>query len=135
MVYSYLDMMHYVPVANTCKRSTFPPFVWFSSFPYSLPPSLPPSLPFLPLLLTAADCCFSSIPTETSSQSSLTEQIRHGRLIPMLELGVTPSHVSLAVGEMGEKEEEREKEEEEGEEEGSYCIPLESLGLGGQPNF
>ena len=51
----------------------------------------------------------------------------------MLELGVTPSHVSLAVGEMGEKEEEREKEEEEeeGEEEGSYCIPLESLGLGG----
>ena len=50
----------------------------------------------------------------------------------MLELGVTPSHVSLAVGEMGEKEEEREEEEEEeGEEEGSYCIPLESLGLGG----
>ena len=49
----------------------------------------------------------------------------------MLELGVTPSHVSLAVGEMGEKEEEREKEEEEGEEEESYRIPLESLGLGG----
>ena len=46
----------------------------------------------------------------------------------MLELGVTPSHVSLAVDEMGEKEEGREEEEEE---EGSYCIPLESLELWG----
>ena len=47
----------------------------------------------------------------------------------MLELGVTPSHVSVAVGEMGEKEEgrEMEEEEEEGEEEGSYCIPVSSL--------
>lgn len=52
----------------------------------------------------------------------------------MLELGVTPSHVSVAVedkgggGEEGEREEAQEEEEEE---ENSYCIPLESLGLGG----
>ena len=52
----------------------------------------------------------------------------------MLELGVTPSHVSVAVEEMGgggEKEGREEEQEEEDEEEGSYCISLESLGLGG----
>ena len=52
----------------------------------------------------------------------------------MLELGVTPSHVSVAVEEMGgggEKEGREEEQEEKDEEEGSYCIPLESLGLGG----
>ena len=52
----------------------------------------------------------------------------------MLELGVTPSHVSVAVEEMGgggEKEGRDEEEEEGEEEEVTYCIPLESLGLGG----
>ena len=50
----------------------------------------------------------------------------------MLELGVTPSHLSMAVEEKGEgEEEEREEEEGPGGEEGSYCVPLESLGLGG----
>lgn len=52
----------------------------------------------------------------------------------MLELGVTPSHVSVAVedkGGEGEEGEREEAQEEEEEEENSYCIPLESLGLGG----
>ena len=53
----------------------------------------------------------------------------------MLELGVTPSHVSVAVedkgGEGDEGEREEDEQEEEEEEENSYCIPLESLGLGG----
>ena len=69
--------------------------------------------------------------TSERSQASLSEQVRAGGLRPMLELGVTPSHLSMAV---------EEKEEEEGggggggaeeEEEKSYCVPLESLGLGG----
>ena len=47
----------------------------------------------------------------------------------MLELGVTPSHLSVAVEETGEGGEE--EEEGLGGEEGSYCVPLESLGLGG----
>ena len=45
----------------------------------------------------------------------------------MLEMGVTPSHLSMAVGEEGERGEDW----EEGEERSPYCIPLESLGLGG----
>ncbi len=61
----------------------------------------------------------------------------------MLDLGVTPSQVSLqgssGKGESREEvdlppgeEQEREKGGEEGEEEPrSYCIPLQSLGLGG----
>ena len=52
----------------------------------------------------------------------------------MLKLGVTPSHVSVAVEETGgggEKEGREEEQKEEDEEEGSYCILLESLGLGG----
>ncbi len=78
-----------------------------------------------------------SFPAETSSQASLlTEQIRSGGLRSMLELGVTPSHVSIAVddsageGVLVRNEEGGEEEEEEVEREG-YCIPLESLGLGG----
>ena len=62
--------------------------------------------------------------------SSLTEQIRHGKLRPMLDLGVTPSQVSMHVGGKEEKEEEEEEEKEEGEASVS-CIPLQSLGLGG----
>ena len=68
---------------------------------------------------------FSWSPGDSASQADLTEQIRSGRLRPMLELGVTPSHVSIAVVDErdGEGGEEREGE--------VYCIPLESLGLGG----
>ena len=42
----------------------------------------------------------------------------------MLELGVTPSHVSVAVDNQSDSE-----DGEGGEE--VFCIPLESLGLGG----
>ena len=56
--------------------------------------------------------------------SSLTEQIRHGKLRPMLDLGVTPSQVSMHVGG-------KEEEEEEEKEASVSCIPLQSLGLGG----
>ena len=79
----------------------------------------------------------------TGETASLTEQIRAGGLRPVLELGVTPSHVSLAA-----ESQEGEGPESEGDgphsEAGEvptdntgiygdlvYCIPLESLGLGG----
>ena len=45
----------------------------------------------------------------------------------MLELGVTPSHVSVAVDNQSDSEG---GEDGEGGEE-VFCIPLESLGLGG----
>ncbi len=45
----------------------------------------------------------------------------------MLELGVTPSHVSIAVGD----DEVSDMNADSAEEESTYCIPLESLGLGG----
>lgn len=81
-------------------------------------------------------------PAETSS---LTEQIRHGKLRPILDLGVVPSQVSLVGGggsESGGEEwdggavPEESKEGGEGataavKEVRSYCIPLQSLGLGG----
>ena len=86
--------------------------------------------------------------------TSLTEQIRAGGLRPALELGVTPSHVSLAAaqsvqsiqsaqssslpGDLHLEEELGEGVElsEDGIEghlygDGVYCIPLESVGLGG----
>ena len=86
--------------------------------------------------------------------ASLTEQIRAGGLRPALELGVTPSHVSLAAAQSvqsvhsiqssslppGEEElGEGAELSEDGVEgqfdgfhgDGVYCIPLESVGLGG----
>lgn len=65
--------------------------------------------------------------------SSLTEQIRHGKLRPMLDLGVTPSQVSLQGGsERGEEVDGVDQGVEETEKgDRSYCIPLQSLGLGG----
>ena len=77
---------------------------------------------------------------ETSSQVSLTSHIRAGKLRPMLELGITPSHVSIAVdsksedGQHGEGGDTEKEGEGNGEGEGQvevYCVPLESLGLGG----
>ncbi len=65
---------------------------------------------------------------ETSSQASLTEQVRSGRLLPMLELGVTPSHVSIAVADEDASET---AAADSAEEENTFCVPLESLGLGG----
>ena len=44
----------------------------------------------------------------------------------MLELGVTPSHVSIAVPEEGDQP--LNNEDNIGD---TYCIPLENLGLGG----
>ena len=88
-------------------------------------------------------CACACFPVETSS---LTEQIRHGKLRPMLDLGVGPSQVSLpgagggggganeSGGEEGEgwgagpEEGEGEKEREGAR---SFCVPLQSLGLGG----
>lgn len=68
----------------------------------------------------------------TVETSSLTEQIRHGKLRPMLDLGVTPSQVSVHGNGAGVDEADGEAEpEEESKEPRSYCIPLQSLGLGG----
>lgn len=71
----------------------------------------------------------------------MTEQIRHGKLRPILDLGVVPSQVSLSVGGGSEIEGEEgdgggagleEKEDgQQGTKETSCCIPLQSLGLGG----
>lgn len=65
----------------------------------------------------------------------MTEQIRHGKLRPILDLGVTPSQVSLHVTEEGRGRgwEEGEEEVDGSGEEGAqtFCIPLQSLGLGG----
>ena len=67
---------------------------------------------------------------ETSSQASLlTEQVRSGGLRSMLEMGLTPSHISVAVEDCGGGGEEG-VDGDRGEKE-IYCIPLESLGLGG----
>lgn len=64
--------------------------------------------------------------------SSLAEQIRHGKLRPMLDLGVTPSKVSLHGSALCLDEADGEAEpEEESKEPRSYCIPMQSLGLGG----
>ena len=62
-----------------------------------------------------------------------------GGLRPALELGVTPSHVSLAAG--SQEDEGEGPESEDGGEmvrdetgiygDSVYCIPLESVGLGG----
>ncbi|CAI8037879.1 NLR family CARD domain-containing protein 3 [Geodia barretti] len=90
---------------------------------------------------------------DVESETSLKERIRGGGLRPILELGVTPSHISMLLegggedvegvdggdeDEEGEEEGEGEKLEEEGKEkekeeegEGMFCLPLESLGLGG----
>lgn len=78
------------------------------------------------------DCII--IYTETSS---LTEQIRLGKLSPMLDLGVTPSQISVYGSTSNSVEEadgEAEPQEDLGEGQGepkTYCIPLQSLGLGG----
>ena len=80
----------------------------------------------------------------------MTEKIRAGGLGPALELGVTPSHVSLAAAqsiqsiqssslpgeeELGEglelSEDEVEGQFDDPYGDGVYCIPLESVGLGG----
>lgn len=80
---------------------------------------------------------------ELSSQASLTSHIRAGELHSVLERGITPSHVSIAVedksegarGHEGEREGEEGVMEEQGDKERMdgevYCIPLESIGLGG----
>lgn len=66
---------------------------------------------------------------DSSSQASLSEQVRTGGLQPILELGVTPSHVSLAaVAEGSTLGDPSSNEDDVG---CTYCIPLESLGLGG----
>ena len=74
------------------------------------------------------------------SQANLTEQIRSGKLGPILELGVTPSHVSLAqIREDSDDEgdEQQVQENKRGtdgtsvDDSEEYCINLESLGLGG----
>ena len=70
--------------------------------------------------------CLTFVSDDSSSQASLSEQIRTGGLRPMLELGVTPSHVSIAVTEEGDQL--LNNEDNIGD---TYCIPLESLGLGG----
>lgn len=71
----------------------------------------------------------------------MTSHIRAGELHSVLERGITPSHVSIAVEDKSEDEHEEEKKSKEGlleEQEDKertggevYCIPLESIGLGG----
>ena len=57
--------------------------------------------------------CVENVP----SQSSLKGRIRGGGLRPMLELGVTPSHISMLLEAEEEEEEVRRGEGEEEEEE------------------
>ena len=118
---------------------------------------IPPSLS-LSLSLSLSVCLSLSLSVSVSGETtSLTEQIRAGGLQPALELGVTPSHVSLAAaqsvqsiqsvqssslpGDLHLEEElgEGVESSEDGVEgqlnglygDGVYCIPLESVGLGG----
>ena len=71
------------------------------------------------------------VQTATAETDSLSEQIRHGKLRPMLDLGVTPSQVSLQAS----KDQARtyfsgvEDDIDGGSQ--AYCLPLQSLGLGG----
>ena len=86
--------------------------------------------------------CFNADNCISGETASLTEQIRSGGLRPALELGVTPSHVSLAADSQGEEEEEEGEGPDSEDGEGPvddygyrgdwvYCISLESVGLGG----
>ena len=70
--------------------------------------------------------------------TGLSEQIRMGGLRPMLDVGMTPSHVSILQDEdTGSNPLTGEEGGEEGEGEGGegdgmwHCCPLESVGLGG----
>ena len=66
---------------------------------------------YVMMLFNMLSCCVlppSDVVESVPSQTSLQERIRGGALRPMLELGVTPSHISMLL-------EEHEGEEVRGE--------------------